>query len=217
MLDSQALRATMVASQLRTNDVTDARLTAAVMAVPRERFAPMANPALAYREGCIDVGHGRALLDPRTFGKLVQLAGIAGTDTVLDVGCATGYSTAVLAKLAKSVVGLEEDESLAVAAAGTLRELGVANARVMKGRLAAGAPDEGPFDAIFVNGAVEVRPETLLAQLADNGRLVTVVFERGAGHGAIFVRHNGAIGERFAFDAQVPVLPGFAKAPSFVF
>jgi protein-L-isoaspartate(D-aspartate) O-methyltransferase len=217
MLDSRTLRANMVASQLRTNDVTQTRLLDAVSAVARERFAPGASPALAYREGCIDVGEGRVLIDLRSFGKLGQLAEIDTADRVLDVGCATGYSTAVLAHVAKEVVALEENPRLAAAAEANLCALGAAHARVVQGPLADGVPDAAPFNVVFMNGAVEMRPAALLAQLGEGGRLVCVLVEQGTGHGYIFVKHGGAIGERNAFDAQLPVLPGFARARSFVF
>jgi protein-L-isoaspartate(D-aspartate) O-methyltransferase len=217
MLDSKALRANMVAAQLRTNDVHDPRVLKAILAVPRERFVPVANASEAYMEGYIDLGRGRLLNDPRSLGKLLQLAEVAETDSVLDVGCATGYSTAVLSHLAVRVYGLESDPELAKTAIANLQGLGAANARVVTGSLPEGQPGESPFNVIFVNGAIEEHPEKLLSQLANNGRLVAIVREGAAGHGFLYVKHDGAISERSAFDALLPVLPGFAKKPQFVF
>ncbi len=216
MLDTAAQRANMVAAQLRTNDVTDWRIRAAMLAIPRERFVPEAAAAVAYMEGCIEIAPGRVLLDARSFAKLVQLAAIGASDKVLDVGCGTGYSTLVLSSLAAQVVALEQDEALAAMAERHLNTFGARNTKIVRGSLSEGYPPEAPYDVIVVNGAIEVRPDALLEQLANDGRLVCVR-RQGAGHAHLYVRHGRAIGERSAFDADVPVLPGFEKPSSFVF
>ena len=213
MLDSAARRANMVATQLRTNDVTDSRLLGAILDVARESFVPDQLTGLAYMEGCIPLARGRVLMDPRSFGKLAQLAGVNEEDAVLDVGCATGYSAAVFARLAARVIALEHDTEFADAAAGNLR--GLANVEVVKGPFTQGAPARGPFNVIFLNGAVERRPDALLDQLADDGRLACIMRDGAAGHAYLYVKHDGAIGERSAFDAQLPVLAGFEKILSF--
>ena len=215
MLDSVQQRANMVATQLRTNDVTDARLIKAILSVPREAFVPGSLAALAYMDGCIPLGNGRVLLDLRSFGKLAQLAAVGSTDRVLDVGCGTGYSTAILSELAGEVTGLEQDSDLAEAASENLR--GFSNTEVVHGRLLEGAPAKAPFDVIFLNGAVEDAPGVLLQQLKDGGRLVCIVRDGAAGHARVYLKHEGAIGERSAFDAAVPVLPGFERSRSFAF
>lgn len=215
MLDSAQQRANMVATQLRTNDVTDSRLIRAILSVPREDFAPTAFVPLAYMEGCIPLGKGRVLLDLRSFGKLVQLAAVSPHDRVLDVGCGTGYSTAVLAHLAAHVVGLEEERELAEVAAAHVK--GAANAEIVCSTLSQGLPAKAPFDVIFLNGAVEDAPHTLMEQLADGGRLLCIVKDGAAGHARLFLKEAGSVGERDAFDAQVPVLPGFEKIRSFAF
>jgi protein-L-isoaspartate(D-aspartate) O-methyltransferase len=217
MLDSIALRANMVAAQLRTNDVKDPRVLKAIMEVPRERFVPADKAAQAYMEAIIDLGRGRALNDPRSLGKLLQLAEILETDSILDVGCATGYSTAVLSKLGARVFGLEVDPELTEVAAANLKAAGAGEAHIFAGPLGQGLPAKAPFNVIFVNGSIEERPDGLLAQLANDGRLVAVVCDGAAGHGYLYVKHDGAISERSAFDAQLPVLPGFAKKRGFVF
>ena len=217
MPDFTAQRVAMVESQLRTNDVTDIRILKAMGEIPRERFVPPALMAVAYMEGCVPLGKGRALLDPRSFGKLVQLADVSPADHVLDVGCLMGYSTAVLSRLAAHVVGLEEGGEFKQTAEKNLAAFGAANAEIVQGTLDHGCPQKAPFAVIVVNGALEVSPDSLFDQLADGGRLVAVVRDGAAGHASLFLKHDGALGERVAFDAQVPLLPGFAKAASFVF
>jgi protein-L-isoaspartate(D-aspartate) O-methyltransferase len=217
MQDTDAQRANMVATQLRTNDVTDIRIRAAMLEIPRERFVPASVAPVAYMEGCLDAGRGRMILDARSFAKMLQLAAIRATDRILDVGCATGYSTAVLARLGARVLGLEEEADLARAAEENLAALGVGNANIVRASLRAGHRAGAPYDVIVLNGAADAVPDALLDQLGDGGRLVAILREGAAGHARLYVRHGHAISDRDAFDAQVPVLPGFAREPGFVF
>jgi protein-L-isoaspartate(D-aspartate) O-methyltransferase len=223
MEDYAAARTKMVDSQLRTTDVTDYAVLAAMGEIPRERFVPARMRPLAYIDEDISVRDGgaaapaRYLMEPAPFARLVQLAEIAPSDIVLDIGCATGYSTAVLARLANSVVAVEVDAALAALAGSALVDLGIANAAVVTGPLEEGYPSEGPYDVIFVGGAVEVVPDGLLAQLKEGGRLVAVVGYGRAAAATVFTRTDGEIGSRIAFNAHVQPLPGFAKPKAFVF
>jgi protein-L-isoaspartate(D-aspartate) O-methyltransferase len=142
---------------------------------------------------------------------------VGETDRVLDIGCTTGYSTALLARLAGSVVGLEEDAALARRAAEILAELAVANARIVTGPLARGRPGEGPYDVILLQGATEVVPAGLMEQLAEGGRLACVLGQGPAARAMLYRRTEGEISGRPVFDAAAPLLPGFAKPPQFVF
>jgi len=215
MPDYAAQRAHMVQSQLSTNDVADPRIRLAMAAIPREQFVPGARRAMAYCDLPVEVAPGRYLLDPRSLAKLLALAGVRPTDHVLDVGCATGYSTAVLALLAKSVVALEQDADLVRQA--TERLSAVANSTVVQGTLAEGAKAQAPFDAIIVEGGIEEAPQALLAQLTEGGRLVAVLQRGAQGRAHIFVRERERVGSRPDFDASVPVLVGFRKSLGFVF
>ena len=217
MADTAVQRANMVAAQLRPNDVTDARIRDAMLTIPRDRFVPASYLPVAYAESCIPLETGRVLLDPRTLAKLLQLADIGPQDRVLDVGCGSGYSTTILSMLASEVIGLEESKDMADSAAENLRALGIANASIVTGKLAQGCPQRGPFDVIFVNGAIEREPAELLAQLNRNGRLVVIKRDASVGHGVVYLKHDEAVGERSTFDAQVPLLPGFERPRSFVF
>lgn len=218
MIDFERLRQSMVDSQIRPNDVTDPRILAAMLEVPRERFVPPHLAGLAYLDDDIvvqEAGDGRParyLMEPMILARLVQALNLMPQDRVLDVGCATGYSTAVLTHLAGSVCGLESETDLAAAA-----QKNVADAQIVNGPLTQGAAQAAPFDAILVNGSVEIVPETLLAQLKEGGRLVAVVRKGPPGRATLYARHNGAVSTRPLFDAAVPPLPGFEVPRGFVF
>jgi protein-L-isoaspartate(D-aspartate) O-methyltransferase len=223
MTDATQQRINMVDSQVRPSDVTDRRIIKAMLEVPREAFAPAEMRALAYMDRALPVtkpgaaGAARALLAPRTLAKMLQLAGIEPDCTVLDVGCGTGYSTALLGRLAGKVVALEADPDLAEWARATLRKLDVAGVEVVQGPLAAGVPDEAPFDAILLNGAVPEVPQALLDQLKDGGRLVAIVAPGSYGRVQVWRRTGRSFGNVTAFDAAADPLPGFAREPGFVF
>ena len=217
MPDYLAQRINMVESQVRVNDVTDVRVQDAMRAVPRELFAPKAKRATAYADAPLEVAPGRFLLEPRCFAKLLQLAEIAPEDKVLDVACATGYSTAILAKLAAHVTGLEQDADLVRVASDMMTTVAARNATIAQGSLADGFKSGAPYNVIFVNGAIEVRPENLLGQLAEGGRLVAILKTQTHSRANIFLRERGKVGSRADFDADAPILAGFRQKAGFVF
>ncbi len=216
MTDFAAARRNMVDGQVRTADVTDLRIISALLEVPREAFLPPAQAGLAYLDLDVPLGEaGRRLMKTMVLAKLIQAADLAANDRVLDVGCATGYAAAVLARIAGQVVALEQDAGLAQAARAALAVM--ANVTVQTGPLTGGWPQGGPYDAIVVEGATEFAPDVLLRQLKDGGRLVCVL---GAGPGAkamLYRRSGQESGGRAIFDAAAALLPGFVKPPEFAF
>jgi protein-L-isoaspartate(D-aspartate) O-methyltransferase len=226
MSDYEARRIAMVESQLRPNEVTDVSLLAAMRTLPRERFVPQAFQGLAYMDEDIEVfparegAPGRFLLSPMVQARLIQLAEIEPRDKILDVGCATGYSTAVLVRLAAHVVGLEPEPELAAAAKANLASLKHVNAEIVEAGLVDGCVAGGPYDVIVLEGSVPQVPETLFGQLAEGGRLVAVVTQRPnmrQGKANLFVRVGGDASGAVHFDAGANPLPGFAPAPAFTF
>ena len=216
-MDYTAARIKMVDNQIRTTDVTSHSVLEAFLTVPREAFVPAQLKPLAYIDNDIEVAPGRYLMEPSPLAKLIQLAVITREDVVLEVGCNTGYASAVLSKLAGSVVALETDETLAATASETLSELGYDNVAVVTGELEKGYAAEAPYDAIFVHGAVEVVPEAFFAQLRDGGRLVVVEGYGNASQARLYIKERGIASERSVFNTAVKPLPGFRRAAEFVF
>ena len=217
-LDFAVARENMVENDVRTNDVTDRRLIAAMRAIAREEFVPAEHREIAYGDLSVPIGHGRYLLDPRTFSKLIQAAELKGSDSVLDIGCGMGYSALVLAQLAGRVIALEEEEALASAAARQIARAGARNVVIERGFLKEGARDHGPYDAIVIEGAVDEVPQQLVDQLKPDGRLLCVQCRGGRlGRAIRFLKTADALSGRALFDARVPMLPGFARPRAFVF
>lgn len=217
MPDYAAQRFNMVASQVLASGVTDERILAAMGKVERERFVPTAKRSIAYAEVALEVVSRRYILDPRNFALLMSAAEIGRGDRVLDVGCTTGYSTAVLAQLGDRVIGLEQDADLVRIAAEILHALSIGNAVIVQGGLAEGFRSEAPYDVIFVNGAIETEPRALLSQLAEGGRLVAAVGSETQAKATLFQNERGRIGHRVVFDAPIPALVGFRQPVGFVF
>jgi len=218
MSDFAQARSNMVESQIRTNKVTDLRILDAFLDVPREQFVPKSSRGIAYVDEDISVGGGRYLTEPMVLARLIQALNIRSSDLVLDVACATGYSSAILARLANTVVALEEDSDLASSATAALAELDVDNAVVVEGRLADGYPSQGPYQAILINGSVAEVPEVFAEQLTEGGRLAAVLSDDGRmGNAVLMTKLGGHLAPRVLFDAATPNAPGFERAASFVF
>ena len=217
MTDFATARRHMVDGQVRTADVTDLRILDAMLEIPREQFVPAAAAGLAYLDLDLPVGDGaaRRLLKPMVLAKLIHAAEIVSSDRVLDVGCATGYSTAVLARLGDQVIALEQDASLAQAARKSLT--GQPNVSVVSGPLTGGWPQGAPYDVIVLEGATEIVPQAFLSQLKEGGRLVCVLGSGPGSKSMLYCRSGEELGGRPIFDATAALLPGFAKAPAFAF
>lgn len=215
MADFATRRTMMVDTQVRPSDVTKFPIIDAMLRVPREEFVPTSKRETAYMGENIDLGDGRVILEPRTLAKLLDALDIGPGELVLDIGCAYGYSSAILARLAEAVVAVEDDTALAKDAQEVLSDNNADNVVVHVGSLSDGAADHAPFDVIVVQAGVGDIPDAIIGQLKDGGRIAAIFMDGALGEARIGYKRDGAVTWRMAFNAGAPVLPGFERQRTF--
>ncbi|WP_176249645.1 protein-L-isoaspartate O-methyltransferase [Sulfitobacter sp. HGT1] len=215
MSDFSARRTMMVDTQVRPSDVTKFPIIDAMLHVAREDFVPAAQREAAYLGENLNLGEGRILLEPRTLAKMLDVLAINNGDLVLDIGCAYGYSSAVIAHIAEAVVAVEEDEAMAKEAQEILMTSGADNAIVQAGALVEGAPQHGPYDVILIQGGVETVPEAILSQLKTGGRIACIFMDGALGEVRVGYKDDHGVSWRADFNAGAPVLKGFAREKAF--
>lgn len=219
MTDFALARRNMIDGQLRPNRVTNAELLAAVDRLPRERFLPDTLKSVAYSDEDVPLGNGRFLMEPMVLARLIQTLQPRPQERALVVASGRGYGSALLANLVGTVVAVECDNALAGAATETLRNLNITNVTPVIGPLESGAPSSAPYDVVLIEGAVQHIPPAIIEQVAEGGRLGTVIAGAAGAMGVaqLVVKEGGIASGRPLFDAGTPVLPGFAPPPRFVF
>ncbi len=214
---SATARGMMVDSQLRTNDVIDPQLVAALRDIAREPFLPVALHASAYVDRALPMGGGRALNPVLTTARLIAEAWVGAGQHVLLIGAATGYAAAVLARVGAKVTAVESDSAMIELAREALCD--VVAVTLVEGGLVEGAADGAPYDALIIDGAVESLPVALLGQLRSGARISCGLAEGAVTRLARAVAIGGAQPVRampFA-DLECVYLPGFAPPPRFTF
>ena len=216
-MDFASARDNMVENQVRANRVTNPAIISAMAELPREVFVPKQLQGIAYIDEDISLGQGRSLMEPMVLARLLQEAAVVASDVVLDIGCGSGYSAAVLARMASTVVALEPDTGMAARANEIMAELGIDTVAVVEGPMENGWPEQAPYDVIVFGGAVSEVPSAIREQLAEGGRLVAVIAEGGMGKAVLVTRHGSAFSRRTVFDAATSSLPGLVSRPEFEF
>ena len=209
------MRKAMVVSQLRTTDVNDPRVIAAMSHVAREDFVPAASRSVAYSDRGVSVGSGRALNAPLATGRMLTAAELSKDDNVLLIGAATGYTAAVLAQLVGSVVAVEQSANLAAKAKDNLA--GLDNVRVEEAAHADGFAKGAPYSVIVIDGIVDQVPATLIEQLSADGRLVGAINDKGVDRLAIGHKVGNSLSYQYFADGGGIALPGFERVKSFSF
>jgi len=220
MTDFAALRRRMVENQIRPSEVSDHAVLAAFLAVPREIFVTPEEAPLAYsdRPALMNPGApGRRLLEPVLLARLIQALPRGPETRTMAVACGSGYAAAILSRLVGAVVAVEDDPALVAMATGALKTVGAENVAVVPAPAAEGCPSEAPFDAILLEGAVEVEPLGLIAQLKPGGMLATIMRTPRSGRAMLYERVAEGSAQAALFDAWAPVVPGFERRREFVF
>ena len=210
-MDFAQARRAMVDSQLRPQAVTDPLVVAAMASVPRERFVPADNAAIAYIDRMVPLGNGRALSPAASVGRMLTELRCRPGERALVVGAGSGYASAVLAAMGLEVVAVESDPTL-------FEQLSrVEEITAISNPLEAGAPDHGPYDLILIDGQIEQLPESLAEQLKVGGRLALCLVESGVPRLMIGTRSSQGFGLKSFADASMAPLPGFARPTVFTF
>lgn len=212
-LNLELARHNMVESQVRTWDVTDARVLALLARSPREDYVPAPYRALAYVDMAIPLGHGQAMLHPKLEARLLAALAIRPTDKILEIGTGSGYMTALLAALGAHVVSVEIFPELAQEAARKLDAHGVRNVTLEVGDAANGWSRSAPYDAILLTGSLPVLPDDFAESLAPHGRLIAIVGSSPAMEVKLVRRLDGTLSTTSLFETDVPPLVN-ARAPS---
>ena len=216
-MDFAAARQNMVDCQILPNRVDDQRIVDALLKIPREKFVPDNLTGIAYVDEIVPLGGQRYVMEAMVVARLLQTAALNAEDVALSIGCGTGYATAVLAQIVDTVVAVEPDKGLAQKANENLAAIGLDNVAVVEGKLEDGNIEQGPYNVIFFDGAVQTVPHAICDQLAEGGRLVAIVSGERVGKAYLYSRFGGVISKREVFDAGTPLLPGFGKQKAFVF
>ena len=202
-------RKRMVDEQLRRRGITDQRVLAAMLEIPRQEFVPIELRVVSYRDEPISIGFGQTISQPYMTAFMAQCLELKGTEVILDVGAGSGYAAAVLGALGARVIAIELIGGLAQVAARNLQRTARAgNVQVVAGDGSVGYPEFAPYDAISVGAAAPDVPARLIAQLRDSGRLVIPVGTRQDQSLTIVTKKAGAPNSRVATQCRFVPLRG---------
>lgn len=215
MSDFAARRLMMVDTQVRPSDVTKFPIIDAMLTVQRELFVPRDKREAAYIGENVGLSDGRVLLEARSLAKMLDALDLQKTDLVLDIGAGLGYSAAVMARMSEAVVALEDTPERIAEAQDALTEAEADNVILQLGHLVEGAAQHGPYDVIVIEGAVEMVPPGLVAQLKEGGRIACIFSDAALGTAKIGYKLNGRVTWRALFNAGAPLLQGFQAARDF--
>lgn len=211
----------MLLGQLEPNRVSSPKILSAFNTIERDRFLPEELKGIAYADSAVSLGNARYLIEPRIFAKLLQEADLQTQQKVLDIACGTGFSTAILSQFCDEVYAVESVGDLSEVARKNLKDLGI-NAQLFNGSLTNGYTLRAPYDAIFIQGAVEFIPQPLVEQLRDGGKIYTLLphenrIEGMMGTACCWTKNNNTLYKTILFDAAMPTLPEFKSRTEFSF
>ncbi len=218
MVDYKLMRENMVLGQILPERIVNSEVIEAFKGTPREIFVPEIYKNSAYVDAEIQLHDDRYLARPSFLARLIQAADIKENNLVLDVGAGFGYVSAILSKLASTVVAIEKSKFMINHAREKLSNLGADNVVLLENDLNKGCLEHAPYDAIIISGAVQELPELLFEQLGEGGCLVTVIvrdISGIAGQAIKYTKVAGSIGEVRLFDADVSLLNDFKRPYKF--
>ena len=216
-MDAHLENTAMVLGQIKPLSNISQNILEALYGIDRKDYTPIELRDFSYIEKNIHIGKNRYLLKPAITAKLLSALEVEGTETILIISSTTGYSAALASKIAETVICIEEDNDLL----NFSEKIAIANSMnnivFIKNELNKGYPDQGPYTCILIEGAIEEEPKLIIDQLADGGRLVTILNDNENGSAIKYSKINGQITSQFLFSMDAPVLESFKKSKKFNF
>lgn len=218
MSNVELARFNMIEQQIRPWDVLDTRILDLMEAMPREAFVPEAYKNVAYADIDIPIGHGESMLAPKYVGRFLQALNPHEGDIALEVGCGTGYVTALLARVCRHVYGVDIHQDFVDTTAANLKAQGIDNVTLETGDAANGWDAHGPYDVIFISGSIPKLSENFQNSLNRGGRMVAIIGD-GPIMEATFISRVGQDQWRkeVLFETEIQPLSNTAKPERFIF
>ena len=216
-MDAHLENTAMVLGQIKPLSNISPNILEALYEIDRKDYTPVELRDFSYIEKNIHIGKNRYLLKPAITAKLLSALELENTETILIIGSTTGYSAALSSKIAETVICIEQDHDLIDFSEKIAIENSMNNIVFIKNELNKGYSEQGPYTCILIEGAIEEEPSLILEQLAEGGRLVTILNDNENGSAIKYSKINGQITNQFLFSMDAPVLESFKKSKKFNF
>ena len=216
-MDTYLENKNMIDGQVKPLSNIEPSILEALYNIDRKDYIPENFRDFSYSEKNVYIGNGRYLPKPAITAKLLSALKVETLETVLIIGSGTGYSAAITSKIAETVICIEEDQDLITFSESIASSNSMNNIVFIKNKLSKGYIDQGPYSCILIEGGVEEVPNIILDQIAEGGKLVTVIMQNDTGSAIKYSRKNNQIISQFLFSIEAPLLKSFEKAKKFKF
>ena len=216
-MDSNLLNKNMVEGQIKPIGGMQKNILEAFSSINRDDFVPKHLKDNSFSERNLFLERDRFILKANLTAKIISALNISNEENVLIIGSSTGYSSAIISRLAETVISIEEDKELLDFSEDVIKNIGIDNIVFINNKMIEGCSDQEPFNAIIIEGAVDEVPPKILNQLEHNGRLIAMINDNGISNVIEYQKKNNTFTERFLFSCSAPKLKSFDKRKSFSF
>ena len=216
-MDQSILNNNMIDGQIRPINGISNEVISAFASVNRSDFVPENLSLNSYTEKNLKISNDRYLLKPNLIGEIIKHVSPTDNETILVLPASTGYSSAIMSNLAETVIAIEEDENLISIAENGMNKIGINNVAIIKKKINENCLDQGPFNAIIIEGAIDYLPEQFLDQLENQGRLFALINKENVTNATLFKKNENSVNSKFLFSCDAPKLNFFKNKNSFRF
>ena len=216
-MDQTTLNNNMIDGQIRPINGISKEVISAFSSVNRSNFVPEDLILRSFTEKNLKLSSDRYLLRPNLIGEIINQVSPKSNESILVLPASTGYSSAIISNLAETVIAVEEEDNFISIAENGMKKSGINNVVVIKKKINENCLDQGPFDAIIIEGAIDYLPDQFLNQLENHGRLFALIKKEDVTNAMMYIKNGNSINSRFLFSCDAPKLNFFKKKNSFSF